>query len=189
MLRRSAAALLALLISLFSSGALASVVVGLDLPALVGRSEHAVAARVMATSARYDAEGRIVTDVLVRVDEVGKGPARPGEELQLLLLGGTLGDLTMRVEGGAVLQRGERAMLFLERHPSGHLIPVGLSQGVMRIRETNGRTMVSPGGHALSLVRRDAHGRMVPAAPALAADEELGSLLDRVRDLARRGTR
>lgn len=181
--------MLALTMLGLSSVALASVVVGLDLPSLVARSEHAVAAHVQATSSRYDADGRIVTDVLVQVDEVAKGPARRGEVLQLLLLGGTVQGLTMRVEGAATLREGEQAMLFLERHPTGHLIPVGLSQGVMPIRETNGRRMVSPGGASLALVRRDGHGRMVPCEAALTQDEELGSLLDRVRGLARGGAR
>lgn len=189
MLLRSVAVGLSLAILALSSSALASVVVGLDLPTLVSRSEHVVAAEVQACSARYDVDGRIVTDVLVRVDEVGKGPSRRGEVLQLLLLGGTVGELTMRVEGGAVLREGERAMLFLERHPTGHLIPAGFSQGVMRIREQNGRTVVAPGGQGLALVRRGAHGRVVPTEGALTEETELASVLERVRGLARGGAR
>lgn len=189
MLRRASGALVALLCLALSSAALASVAAGLDLATLVARSEHAVAGEVQATTCRYDAEGRIVTDVLVRVDEVGKGPARRGDVLQLLVLGGSVGGVTMRVEGGASLTEGEHALLFVERHATGNLIPVGLSQGVMPIRDEGGRRVVHPGGGGLALLRRDEHGRMVPTTAALTEPEELGSLLERVRALAAGGTR
>lgn len=178
------AAASALLVLALGAPATASVVVGYDLGELVERSEHAVAAEVQATSSRYDDRGRIVTDVEIRVDEVGKGRARRGETLALVVLGGSIGEVTMRVEGGVRLAPGDRAMLFLERHPSGPLVPVGLSQGVLPIRETASGRQVLPGGAGLALVRARPDGRMVPTPSALSGPEDLDALLERVRSLA-----
>lgn len=165
----------------------ASVVAAYDLAELTRQSEHVVVARVEATSARYDERRQIVTDVLVRVGEVGKGRAHQGEVLQMVVLGGAVGDVAMRVEGSFQPRVDDEAVFFLARHSTGHLVPVGLSQGVMPVALRDGRRMVMPGGAGLVLMRREASGRMVAGGPALDAPEAVESLVDRVRALAGTG--
>lgn len=187
MLARRLGIFACLSVALATSPLYASVVSGYDLPTLVTRSEQAVAVQVEETSARYDEHGQIVTDVIARVSEVGKGRARPGEVVQFVIVGGSVGSVTMRVEGSVRFSRGDDVMLFLERHRSGHLIPVGLSQGVMRIVMREGQRHVMPGGAGLVLMSRDPSGRMVPTGPALDAPEPVASFVDRVRALAGSG--
>jgi len=168
---------------LASLRAAASVAIAYDLSRLVGASEHVVSGRVTRTASRY-LGSQIVTDVHVEVDATGKGRSQRGEALDYVELGGSVEGITMRVEGATHPAIGDEALFFLARHPSGVLVAVGLSQGVMPIREVGGRRLVHPGGAGLVLMSRDRQGRPIPATPALSEPTPVEDVLDRVRAIA-----
>lgn len=148
--------------------------------ALVSRSDQVVVARVTAQQARWEGE-RIVTDVLLDIEESVHGDATAGGQLMVVRLGGAIGELGMRVEGEPGFEDGGRYLLFL-RNWQGNYRPVGMSQGVMRIREAaDGTAIVQPGGVGLSLVSRPGG----PAAlGALWRPRALQSVTRQVRTLA-----
>lgn len=164
---------------LLTTTASASLAVALDLRALVQRSDAVVVARVTAQQSRWDG-GRIVTDVLVEVVETLDGDARPGEQLQVVRFGGSVGDLGMRIEGEPTFEDGRQYLLFLRRWRGLHR-PVGMSQGVMPVQEGSGTPMVQPGGAGLSLVTGPG-GR--PAFGALRGPRSLDTLRAQIRALA-----
>ena len=183
MMRRMASAGLGLFLGFVGAAAArASIVEALELQDLIALSDHVVTATAMDVEAHRDPHGRIVTDVRVRIDSHLKGPNSPGDELIVRRLGGILGEIGMRVEGEAVLETGNRYMLFL-RDRGPHCRPTGMSQGALRIETmADGRDMVMPGADGLQLVSRDG-GRLVPAAPVLLAPSRLDDFSDRIRGL------
>lgn len=182
MLSRLVATVSALVLTALAVPASASMVFAYDLPRLVSASEQVVDARVTRTLPRYQGS-QIVTEVEVVVRAAGKGSARAGEVLTFVVLGGTVGDVVMRVEGAPRLAPGDEAVLFLGRHSSGALTTVGLSQGVLPIRDAGGIRQAHPGGAGLVLVRRDASGRPVPGSPAIESPVAVDALLGQVRSL------
>jgi len=167
--------------------AAASLMLALDLQALVTRASHVVVARVESQRARYDDRGRIVTDVTLRVDETLVGPARAGDRLVVERLGGAIGELGMRVEGEPLFEDGGRVLLFAGWASSGggRLRPVGMAQGVMRIeppRVSGGEDRVLPGGEGLALVR-PTQGGLVAASPAIDAPRSLGEVREAIARL------
>lgn len=118
---------------------------------LVDRSERIVLGRVVDERARWDDRGRIITDVDFEVQRSMKGGAASSEVVTLRCLGGTIGDLGMRVVGEPEFAPGERALLFMRR-AGGHLRPIGMSQGAMPVRTEQGQEMVYPGGSDLALM-------------------------------------
>jgi len=172
--------LVAALLAFPAVPASASLVEALDLDALVQRADRVVVARAVRQEARYDARGRIVTEVELEVLEAMKGDAAVGDRFLLTVLGGAIGDLGMRVEGEPRLQDGARYVLFARRWGADAWRPVGMSQGVMRVSD-DGRDMVEPGGGGLSLVRRGTGG-VTPATPALVFRRPLRVVVDQIRD-------
>ena len=92
---------------------------------------------------------RFVTRVTVTVEHAWRGEA---SSVTVLLLGGEVGDLVQLVPGEAVLQVGERVLLFLEPIPGRpELRPVGMKQGVFRPaaegwrRDFDGLSLLDPG--------------------------------------------
>ena len=165
--------------------ALASITEALDLRALVQSADVVMVGSVVGTEATRDDLGRIVTDARVRTDEGMRG-ARTGELVVVRSLGGVIGDLGLRVEGEASLSPGERVVLFARRvsGASGVVLrPVGMSQGVLPMAEQSGTTMVMPGGAGLSMVTRDASGRLSPTSGALAVPMPADEVLATIRDL------
>jgi hypothetical protein len=193
----------------------ATIVEALDLPELVQHSDHIVIGTVLATQARYDAYGRIVTDATLRVETTMKGSSSPGGTLVVRRLGGVIGDLGMRVEGEPTLTTGDRRLLFL-RDYGAHCRAVGMSQGAVRIeQDPTGRTMALPNGEGLALVQPRSPGALqsspgpnavpathaghatragagagstsglIPAPAAILHPEPLADLTDRIRALVR----
>jgi hypothetical protein len=167
-----------------ASRASASLVLALDLPTLVARASHIVVARVESQRARYDARGRIVTDVTLRVDESLVGPARAGDRLVLERFGGAIGELGMRIEGEPLFADGARVLVFAAPAASGarRLRPVGMAQGVMRVEPPTvpgSEDRILPGGEGLALVRPE-QGRLVASEPAIAAPRPLGEVRDAI---------
>ena len=126
-----------------SAPASASLILALDLPTLVTRSDQISVVDVVSTKAAWNAEhDRIVTTIDVTVVDCWKGPAAPGSHVQIVQAGGTVGELTMRVEGMPHFQQGERALLFL-RGKAEHASVVGMAQGKRPVTRETGRWMVS----------------------------------------------
>ena len=123
------AALVALPVVLSPRPATASIVVAMDLPALVQQADHIAVVDVVSTSADWDAKHEKIfsTVELKVVERAGKGAAPAGGEdhLRVVQPGGTVGDLTMTVTGLSTFATGERALVFLrgsgdERQRAGH---------------------------------------------------------------------
>lgn len=180
------AASMVLSLALPPSGARASLVEAMSLRELVAASDEIVVARVEDQRARYDARGRIVTDVTLRVEERLYGRLSAGERATALRLGGAVGERGMRVEGEAIYETGERVLLFARRVTTerGELLrPVGMSQGLFPIRGEEGGETILPSGAGLELVVRTPTGALAPGAPPLAAPRPRDEVLAEVREL------
>jgi hypothetical protein len=130
----------ALAISLPAS---ASLILALDLPTLVTRADQISVVDVVSTKAAWNAEhDRIVTTIDVAVVDCWKGAAAPGSHVQIVQAGGTVGELTMRIDGLPSFAPGERALLFL-RGTAERASVVGMAQGKRPVRRETGRWMVS----------------------------------------------
>ena len=74
---------------------------------------------------------RIVTYTRVRVDQLFDGTA--AREIWVRTLGGVIGDIGQRVDGEAILVRGQPGLFFLRQLAAGPLGVVGMSQGHLRL--------------------------------------------------------
>jgi hypothetical protein len=79
--------------------------------------------------------GRIVTSISLSVDEIWTSRTDVPATVQVVTLGGTVGDLAQKVEGAAVLPGGSRLVVFIKRDATGRHFPVGMWQGVYRIND------------------------------------------------------
>lgn len=186
-MRRSGFWLLAALAGIVTAApASATVTEALELEELVTRADVIVVAEVTGQRALRDPRGRIVTDVTLRVDETMKGAPVTGDQVKVRCLGGTIGDIGMRVPGEPSFRNGERRLLFGRHGQGSRLRPVGMAQGALPVRQQDGRTMVMPAAQNLSLVRQTG-GRVVQAPPAVLHPRPLGVLRNEIRDLVRNG--
>jgi hypothetical protein len=157
----------------------------LSLEDLTRKADMIVLGVPIEQQARRQGHGKvIVTDVSVRVDDVLKGSAKPGQSVVATLLGGTLDGIALQVPGEASLTLGQRLLVFLQRTPaSGELHVVGMSQGVLALTQQGNSTVVMPGGGGAALVQPGSDGQLRDAPPALMQPQPLGDLLDRIRHL------
>jgi len=181
--RAAAGLVTAALIGLWASDASATLSEALSLADLVRDADHVVVVTCVDEHALRDGRGRIVTDYRVTVEDVMGGSAAPGDSLTVRRLGGELGDLGMTIAGEPRLEVGQRYLLFL-RDASSVLRPVGMSQGVLPVREREGVPWAHPGGAGLSLVQRGPGGQLVPAPAALLRPEPLEALRERIEAVA-----
>lgn len=187
-MKRSTTALVVALagLSLATVPVAASVTEALDLAQLVRQSDHVVLARATGAEARWDSRRRIVTDVTVIVEQSLKGDASVDERLVVRQLGGSIGELGMRVAGEPSIASGDRVLLFGRRMRGDHLRAVGMSQGVLPVRvDADGRDMVHPGGAGLALVQR-AQGQLVTAPPAVIHPRPLEDVVAEIRRVVER---
>jgi hypothetical protein len=166
-----------------TSSASASVAVALDLEALTQSAEDVVLAECVREGSRYDEAGRIVTDVTLEVHDALKGSHLPGEQVELTLLGGVVGDVGMRVPGEAHLPVGREAIVFAHRANDGRVRTVGMAQGVLPVERASGRAMVHPGARGLHLVAGTTGTRTARATGALDEPAPLDEVLDRIRSI------
>lgn len=142
----------ALLLVLCLAGAPARAAVGryLSVGDAAARAQVVVEGTVTASESRDDALWhRFVTVVTVKVERAWRGQPTT---VQVLLLGGEVGERVQLVPGEASLAVGERVLLFLEPVPGREqLRPVGMRQGVFRParegwrRDFDGLSVISPG--------------------------------------------
>ncbi|MGH7322967.1 MAG: hypothetical protein ACRELA_25555, partial [Candidatus Rokuibacteriota bacterium] len=116
-----------------TTGTALAAVIPMAVEELVARADHVFLGLVKDVRARQDpAGGGIVTDVSVVAEEYLKSRTFPPRVI-LVLPGGTVGSLTLRVEDVPTFVRDERVLLFL-RERAGAPEIVGAWQGVFRIR-------------------------------------------------------
>ena len=77
----------------------------------------------------------IVSNVRLDIEETLKGG--PARSLNMELIGGTVGDITLEVSSLPQLARGERAVFFLEAAPSGRLVPHRRGEGILKLDPQN----------------------------------------------------
>ncbi|MGH7265988.1 MAG: hypothetical protein ACREMB_14260 [Candidatus Rokuibacteriota bacterium] len=152
----------------------ASVVTHMDLEALVRASSVIVRGDVESVESRLQ-NGRIHTEVTIRVDEGLKGAAGGGRVV-LRQLGGSVGGYSKVVAGAPTFQTGERVVVFAEPLKTGALTVTGLFQGKYRIVDSGGQPVV---------VRESAgqDTRVVGGSGGSDAGQPLSEFLDRVRAL------
>jgi hypothetical protein len=102
------------LVSLLTAApAAATTFVASSVEEMARSSEAVVHGRVIATAARATADGGIVTDVDVAVASAWKGA--PEQTVRLVVPGGTLGQIALRVEGAPTFAPGEEVVVFAAR--------------------------------------------------------------------------
>lgn len=100
----------------------------LSLSDLAASSEVVVRGQVEGTEAEWHGE-YIVTRATLRVDECLAGDC--GETVEVVQVGGTVGDITMEVAGSHLLDAGDEVVVFLRPNAGvDGLVPVGMAQGV-----------------------------------------------------------
>lgn len=168
---------------LASPSAQASLVEALDLAALVDRADEVMLARVVSMASHFNDRGRIVTDVTMQVEQAEKGARAPGAVVVVQQMGGTVGDLGMRVAGEPTYEVGETVLLFGMRAKNLDVLrPVGMSQGAMRIELREGERFVKSMTGEAALVRGGS-GTLERASAAIEQPRKLADVLAEVRAL------
>jgi hypothetical protein len=103
-----------------------------SLAELVRGSELVVLGTTEAREAFWDG-GRIYTRSTVRIEEVWAGTKPKRDTVEVLTLGGVVGDLGQRVSGVANLPVGGRVVLFLATDDRGRYRTAGMAQGVTHV--------------------------------------------------------
>lgn len=171
-----------------ASPANGSIVQALDLSELVAQSDRIVVGRVVLSEAFQRRDGTIATWYRIEVERELRtdAPTRDEEpEVIIQVMGGRIGELGMRVEGEANFSVGERAVIFMKEGNQLAFRPVGMAQGVMRIRMEDGDENVVQSREGLMLVRRGPDGLLKRSPGALPGKERLRIFLDRVSTIVR----
>jgi len=109
----------------------ATVLRTLTLRELSQRSTEIVAAKAVSSRAEwadFDGASRIVTRTQLQVESVVAGSRQVGQRLELVTLGGTVGDVAQVVYGEARFPVGQHALLFLSPLGSSYRL-MGRAQG------------------------------------------------------------
>jgi hypothetical protein len=125
----------------------------MDLAALVRGSDLILEGRIDSARAQADERGRIETEYAMSVDRTHLGPHLPARTFRLP--GGVLPDgRGLVLAGMPTLAAGERVLLFLSAPSAGGMrMPVGLSQGRLRLVETpDGQLLLARENGALRVV-------------------------------------
>jgi hypothetical protein len=165
----------------------ASIVQGLELQELVAHADRIVLGRVLFSESFQHPNGQLGTWHRISVEREIRGQAPDEQEVMVETLGGQIGDIAMRVEGEPSFTVGERVLVFIrDGGPYTAFRPVGMGQGVMRVRTEQGVETVSQNREGLMLMRRNEKGRLERSPGALPQKERLDALLLKLRDIAER---
>ena len=173
-----------LLVGLPTSPANGSIVQALELDELVARADRIILGRVLFSESFQRGNGQLGTWHRIEVERELRGSAPDEREVMVETMGGQIGDIGMRVEGEPSFSVGERVLVFVrDGGPYTAFRPVGMGQGVMRVRMERGVETVTQNREGLMLMRRNAQGRLERSLGALPQPEGLDTLLSRLRDL------
>jgi len=169
---------------LWASPSDASIVLALELDELVQQSDRIFVGRVAYSESFTYPNGHIGTWHRIEIERDVRGTLSSEREVIVETLGGSIGDLGMRIEGEPTFTVGERVMVFGTDGGSIQSVrPVGMGQGVMRIRNEAGVDRVRQTRAGMLLMRRNAQGLLQKARGALPREERLDTFLSRVRTL------
>jgi len=174
---------------LVTSSADGSIVQALDLEDLVDQSDEILVGRVVLSESFRRANGTLGTWHRIVVERDLRENVSATREVIVETLGGQLGDLAMRVEGEPSFSVGERVVVFV-RQGGGYAAfrPVGMGQGVMRVRTEEGVETVRQTREGMMLMRRNSKGRLERSLGALPNKERLDAFLSRVRTIIEQGS-
>jgi hypothetical protein len=176
-----------LIVGLPTSPANGSIVQGLELQELVAHADRIILGRVLFSESFQRADGQLGTWHRIAVEREIRGSAPDEQEVIVETLGGEMGDIAMRVEGEPSFRVGERVLVFVrDGGPYTAFRPVGMGQGVMRVRREQGVETVTQSREGLMLVRRNAQGRLERSLGALPKKERLDVVLSKLRDIVER---
>jgi hypothetical protein len=173
----------ALLAALLIAGpARGSIVQALDLEELVAHSDRIVLGRVLFSESFPRTDGTLATWHRIQIEREIRGGAGDDREIIVETIGGHMGDIAMRVEGEPSFTVGERVVVFMrDGGPYAAFRPVGMGQGVMRVRTEQGFETVTQSREGMLLMRRNAQGRLEKSLGALPAHERLDAFLSKVQ--------
>jgi hypothetical protein len=160
--------LLALLLAL-AAPASASTFLATSVEEVTRSSDAVVRGAVVATAARETRDRRIVTDVEIEVASAWKGDT--GRRLKVTVPGGSLGEIALRVEGGATFRKGEEVVVFVAREGRGWRVT---AHGLGKYTVTGPAARPELGG--AKVLPRD-----VPAAERLVGEMTVAELERRVK--------
>ncbi len=173
-----------LLVGLPASPANGSIVQGLDMQELVAHADRIVLGRVLFSESFQHSDGQLGTWHRIAVERELRGRAPDEQEVIVETLGGQIGNIAMRVEGEPSFSVGERVLVFIrDGGPYTAFKPVGMGQGVMRVRAEQGVDTVTQNREGLMLMRRNAQGHLERSLGALPQRERLDILLTKLNDL------
>jgi hypothetical protein len=171
-----------------ASPAHASIVQGLELRELVANADRIVLGRVVFSESFQRSDGTLGTWHRIDIERDVRGNAAGESEVIVETLGGQIGEIGMRVEGEPTFEVGERVVVFIRGGGAYSAFrPVGMAQGVMRVRWRQGVETVRQSREGLMLVRRNAQGRLEKSLGALPKEERLDTFLERIRALLEQG--
>lgn len=167
---------------LVASPADGSIVQALDLEELVDQSDRILLGTVVFSESFQRRNGNLGTWHRIQIERDLRGNAAEEREVIIETLGGQIGDIAMRVEGEPTFSIGERVIVFVRgKGQYTALRPVGMGQGVMRVRTEEGIETVRQSRGGMLLMRRNAEGRLEKTRGALPKKERLDAFLARVR--------
>lgn len=104
----------------------------------LARDAHVIVdVRIDETRSHVLANGVIVTTYRATVNETLKSDRPHAGTMEFTMVGGTVGDLTLRIPGLPVFRPGQRHVLFLNRPSAlGTCVPIGLAQGAYEVVPT-----------------------------------------------------
>lgn len=173
-----------LLVGLPASPANGSIVQGLELHELVAHSDRIIIGRVLFSESFQRVDGQLGTWHRIEVERELGGDTPDEREVIVETVGGAIGDIAMQVAGEPSFEVGERVLVFIrDGGPYTAFRPVGMGQGVMRVRTERGVDTVTQNRDGMMLIRRDSQGRFVRSPGALPQSERLDALLPRLRAL------
>ncbi len=162
---RKARLRLSLLVSLLAASMVApvyaTVMQYMSVEALTRRSSDVIYGQVISTEAVWNADRtRIITRILVRIDEALKGSLTSSQIVTVTQPGGEINGHKWDFAGRPIFTAGELVVLFTTRSKQNDLIVVGLKQGKMNVengevkRDLSGITFVerAPGGRGFQQI-------------------------------------
>ncbi|BDG09234.1 hypothetical protein [Anaeromyxobacter paludicola] len=139
---------------LMAAPALATEAVAVSVEGLARASDAVVRGRVTRLGATLSPDRRRVYTI-VDLAVTARWRGKPAGSLQVIVPGGTVGDLTQRVDGAPELAKGEDVVLFLDRAEAGAYRVNGLAQGKFAVK---GQTASPDLSHTNFITQRIAAG-------------------------------